>query len=87
MGDNQFECDRCGTKTDADTWLSIEQANDILPIQLNRFASDGITTRKKNDSIEMPLKFVLNNHQYELFAFVVHLSQSDKEGHYVAYSN
>ena len=35
----------------------------------------------------MPLKFVLNNQQYELFAFVVHLSQSASEGHYIAYSN
>ena len=60
-GNNQFECNTCKTKTDADTWLSIEQTNEILLIQLNRFASDGITTKKKNDSIEMPLKFVLNN--------------------------
>lgn len=86
VGNNKFECDRCRTKTDADTWLSLEQTNKILLVHLKRFASDGITTRKKNDSIEMPHKFVLTDDQYELFALVVHLSQSDQEGHYIAYS-
>ena len=77
----------CCVKTDADTWLNIEEANSILIIQLNRFSSAGIVTKKLNDLVEVPLKFVLNNQQYELFAFVLHISQSANEGHYIAYIN
>ena len=44
VGGNQFECGTCEMKTDADTWLSIEHTHDIFLIQLNRFASDGVST-------------------------------------------
>ena len=33
----------------------------------------------------MPPQFVINNQQYELFAFALHVSEKDTEGHYIAY--
>ena len=82
-GDNQFECNTCCTKTDADTWLSIEQTSEILILLLKRFTNDGISTRKKSDPIKVPLSFIIRNMQYELFAFVLHVSQDANYGHYV----
>jgi ubiquitin C-terminal hydrolase len=87
VGINQFDCNEWNTKTDADTWLNIEQSNDILIIQLNRFATEGTRTKKRNEIIEMPLQFVLNNKQYELIAFVVHDSPVAAQGHYITYAN
>lgn len=66
--------------------MNIDQTNDVLIIQFNRFASERVITTKRNEFIEIPLKFALNNQLYELFAFTVHLSTSAKEGHYIAYS-
>lgn len=57
-----------------------------MAIQLKRFENDGTNTKKRNEFIEMPLKFVLKNQQYELFFFVAHLSQVITSGHYIAYS-
>ena len=52
-----------------------------------RFENDGVSAKKRNGLIEMPLQHSLNNIQYKLFAFVVHLSQKASEGHYIAYIN
>jgi len=52
-----------------------------------RFENDGVSAKKRNGLIEMPLQHSLNNIQYKLFAFVVHISQQTSEGHYIAYVN
>lgn len=72
--------------TNADTWFEIKQTNNVFIVQLNRFVYNGLYSNKINDPIEMPLQFVMNNQCYELFAFVIHESYTDKEGHYIAYS-
>ena len=46
-GDNQYHCERCGKKVDAERRLKIVKAPPVLQVQLLRYVYDRVTWEKK----------------------------------------
>lgn len=68
-GDNQYKCDKCQKKVDAQKGTKLKRCPQILSLSLNRFAMDWQTCNriKVSDCVSFPLTLNLNDymHGYE----------------------
>ena len=85
--DNQYKCEKCNKKVDAEKYFEVKQLPKILLIALNRFEYDynkGIK-KKINTPISIPDKINkignLDNLNYDLYGIIIH-SGSAMSGHY-----
>ena len=85
--DNQYKCEKCNKKVDAEKFFEIKQLPKILLIALNRFEYDynkGIK-KKINTPITIPDKINkignLDNLNYDLYGIIIH-SGGAMSGHY-----
>ena len=93
-------CDKCKRGSTRKSRVRLERLPKILAIQLKRWLSDQVDTRKSDiavyfDSTRLDLsEFVHSNslctrlkqsYVYELYAFIVHLGQQSNLGHYTVY--
>jgi ubiquitin carboxyl-terminal hydrolase 20/33 len=95
VGDNQYSCDICRKKTDAEKKTFIWNTPERLIIHLKRFKNDGVHTMKVNTFISYPITDLsLSNNmapyakkdiKYDLYG-VVHHSGNLMGGHYIAYT-
>mmetsp|Transcript_6224 Transcript_6224/g.17403 ORF Transcript_6224/g.17403 Transcript_6224/m.17403 type:complete len:750 (+) Transcript_6224:2212-4461(+) len=89
-GNNKYECDACGTRTDALQRLNIVSSSSVLFIGLSRFEKDdeGKTT-KIDTHIEFPdmlsLDRFTHSRQFRLSGFIVHHGNTLSSGHYIYY--
>lgn len=86
-GDNQYMCEHCKKKVDAEKYITIKQLPKILICALNRFEFDykrGIK-KKINTPLSIPekIKTIGNyeNIEYNLYAIIVHCGGA-QGGHY-----
>ena len=85
--DNQYFCEKCSKKVDAEKYFEIKQLPKILLIALNRFEFDYKKGLKKkiNTPISIPDKITKIGHleqlNYELYGIIIH-SGSAMSGHY-----
>lgn len=94
-GDNQYHCDVCKEKNDAEKRMFFWDLPELLIIQFKRFNNIGRSTRKNTTSISYPfenLTFENNYHEYRarnykfnLYGVVYHMG-SLNGGHYIAYT-
>ena len=63
-GPNQYFCERCNSKQDADKGIKLTRGPEILSIVLNRFTLDYATFSrvKVTDRVTYPLLLNLNNY-------------------------
>ena len=89
-GDNQYHCEVCAGKVDAERRLKILKAPPVLQVQLLRYVYDRVTWEKKKlrDAIETTASIVIDEAgtsvDYDLCALVLHRGESAHGGHYVA---
>ncbi len=62
QGDNAFTGEKCQRKTNAQSSFTIEQAPDVLTIQLKRFRYENNTMKKVNHFVTYPLVLDIVNH-------------------------
>ena len=85
--DNQYKCEKCNKKVDAEKYFEIKSLPKILLIALNRFEYDYNKGLKKkiNTPISIPDKITkignLDNLNYDLYGIIIH-SGSAMSGHY-----
>ena len=86
-GDNQYMCENCKKKVDAEKYITVKQLPKILICALNRFEFDykrGIK-KKVNTPLSIPEKIKslgnFENIEYNLYAIIVHCG-SAQSGHY-----
>ena len=94
-GDNQYLCDVCRKKTDAEKRTYIWNTPERLIIHLKRFKNNGFHTMKIDKFISYPLTglslsgnmapYAKKDVTYDLYG-VVHHSGSLMGGHYIAYT-
>lgn len=94
-GDNQYHCDICKEKNDAEKKMFFWDLPELLIIQFKRFHNNGRSTRKNTTSIKYPfenLTFEENYHEYRprnykfnLYGVVYHMG-SLNGGHYISYT-
>ena len=81
-GDNQYHCERCGKKVDAERRLKIVKAPPVLQVQLLRYVYDRVTWEKKKlrDAIETTASIKIDEDgtsvDYDLCALVLHRGES-----------
>ena len=81
-GDNQYHCERCGKKVDAERRLKIVKAPPVLQVQLLRYVYDRVTWEKKKlrDAIETTASIKIDENgtsvDYDLCALVLHRGES-----------
>ena len=85
VGDNQWLCDQCKTKCDAERKISWSVAPDVLVILLKRFQYTQAGFEKINVPIAFPSSglVVMPGETYDLYAVVNHFG-SLSSGHYTA---
>ena len=90
-GENQYFCEVCNSKSDAEKGYKLKQIPPILTFSLNRFEYDLQTLERKKvtKKFEFPLEldmqeFLGQESKYELFAVIIHIG-SAHSGHYHAY--
>ncbi|MBA3954920.1 ubiquitin carboxyl-terminal hydrolase [Candidatus Dependentiae bacterium] len=87
--DNKYYCSKCKTKNEATKQLSLQNAPEILVVQLKRFDNllRKITTPVKVNltNLEVPAGSKGQRTSYQLVGFVAHIGSLDG-GHYVAYT-
>ena len=87
LKDNQYKCEKCNKKVDAEKYFEIKSLPKILLIALNRFEYDYNKGLKKkiNTPISIPDKITkignLDNLNYDLYGIIIH-SGSAMSGHY-----
>ncbi|XP_047043630.1 uncharacterized protein LOC124647801 [Lolium rigidum] len=88
-----FTCDGCKTRVNMEKHLKVEQAPEVLVIQLKRFENLGSNISKIQKMVKYQLELDLkpfmssadtNPQKYDLYGVVEHLGESSK-GHYVCY--
>ncbi|KAM0836225.1 hypothetical protein ACQ4PT_062459 [Festuca glaucescens] len=88
-----FTCDGCKTRVNMEKHLKVEQAPEVLVIQLKRFENLGSNISKIQEMVKYQLELDLkpfmssadtNPQKYDLYGVVEHLGESSK-GHYVCY--
>ncbi|CAM0956071.1 unnamed protein product [Alopecurus aequalis] len=88
-----FICDGCKSRVNMEKHLKVEQAPEVLVIQLKRFENSGSSTSKIQEMVKYHLELDLkpfmsstdtNPQNYDLYGVVEHLGNSSK-GHYVCY--
>ncbi|XP_051197591.1 uncharacterized protein [Lolium perenne] len=88
-----FTCDGCKTRVNMEKHLKVEQAPEVLVIQLKRFENLGSNISKIQEMVKYELELDLkpfmssadtNPQKYDLYGVVEHLGESSK-GHYVCY--
>jgi hypothetical protein len=94
-GSNQYFCETCNAKADAQLGVKIETLPPILVLSLGRFeydlqAGDRIKNSKRFSfptTLDMSPYLVSkdSSHQYSLFSVVIHRGKSALMGHYHAY--
>ena len=81
-GDNQYHCERCGKKVDAERRLKIVKAPPVLQVQLLLYVYDRVTWEKKKlrDAIETTASIKIDEDgasvDYDLCALVLHRGES-----------
>merc|ERR1719267_46766 len=97
-GDNQYSCENCGNKCDADKGIKLTRLPYILMLQIKRFEFDFETLRrvKVNDKMAFPEELDLSDSvaveegeekkelRYQLYGVLIH-SGSALAGHYYSY--
>jgi len=87
VGENQWECEKCKRKCDAERKISYTVAPDVLVILLKRFQFTSAGCEKINAPIEFPLTDLMlrttSPEAYDLFGVVNHFG-SLGAGHYTA---
>ena len=87
VGENQWQCDNCKRKCDAERKITYTVAPDVLVILLKRFQFTSAGCEKINASIQFPLKDLVlrtsSPESYDLFGVVNHFG-SLGAGHYTA---
>lgn len=94
-GANQYECETCGGKQDAERNIVLEELPEVLCLQLLRFYHDPKTYSKKKllSPITFPSLLDLSpfmpgsppeHTKYRLDAVLIHQGNSASVGHYVA---
>ena len=89
-GDNQYLCEKCGRKVDAERRVVVTQAPPVLSVQLLRYVYDRVTWEKKKlrDAIETNASIDVSEGDalvpYDLAAMVLHRGESAHGGHYVS---
>ncbi|KAM0824972.1 hypothetical protein ACQ4PT_069869 [Festuca glaucescens] len=88
-----FICDGCKSRVNMEKHLKVEQAPEVLVIQLKRFENLGSNISKIQEMVKYQLELDLkpfmssadtNPQKYDLYGVVEHLGNSSK-GHYVCY--
>uniref|UniRef100_A0ACD5THV6 Uncharacterized protein n=1 Tax=Avena sativa TaxID=4498 RepID=A0ACD5THV6_AVESA len=88
-----FICDGCKSRVNMEKRLKVEQAPEVLVIQLKRFQNLGCNISKIHDMVKYELELDLNPfmsspddkpQNYDLYGVVEHLGNTYK-GHYVCY--
>jgi ubiquitin C-terminal hydrolase len=97
-GVNQYECERCKTKCDAEKSLSLSQLPETLCLHLKRFSYHSVWGSKVSSHVQFPLEGLdvspwlrTDRHSppkspsvYDLTSIVVHVGGMSG-GHYIAY--
>jgi ubiquitin C-terminal hydrolase len=88
-GDESVLCERCGKNTDTMKSLNLGKNPNILTFSLKRFNSAGAKISKNIRILEeldlTPFSFDNRSPSiYDLFAYSIHLGDTQKSGHYVA---
>jgi ubiquitin carboxyl-terminal hydrolase 8 len=94
-GANQYRCDECRKKVDAESNAYIWESPDFLIIQLKRFTNDGQRTSKNSSFVSFPVTDLklneiyspYNAHEdvYDLYAVIQQMGQLSG-GHYIAHA-
>ena len=93
-GDNQYKCDHCKRKRDAEVSSVLEIGPNVLMIALKRFSYFGFG--KINTQVSFPETLDLSPYMaedsedredlgYSLHAVIVHISRFSSAGHYIAF--
>ena len=93
-GDNQYKCDHCKRKRDAEVSSMLEIGPNVLMIALKRFSYFGFG--KINTQVSFPETLDLSPYMaedsedsedlgYSLHAVIVHISRFSSAGHYIAF--
>lgn len=93
-GDNQYSCDSCKQRRDAEVSSMIEIGPNVLMIALKRFSYYGFG--KINTQISFPETLDLKPYmakdaadledlEYSLYAVIVHISPFSSAGHYISF--
>jgi ubiquitin C-terminal hydrolase len=91
-GDNQYMCDICKKKCDAERRIVLSELPEVLNLQLLRFVFDAqaLAKRKLKDNVEIPSQLELTISKsdtpviYDLTAVLYHRGAGAHSGHYVA---
>ncbi|EQC25550.1 hypothetical protein SDRG_16568 [Saprolegnia diclina VS20] len=93
-GDDQFSCDACHSRQDAEKRLFLRETPPVLALHLKRFkfmeASQSFAKLFHRvlfpDELQLPSRLMLStsNETYDLFGIVVHIGNGLDEGHYVS---
>eukprot|EP00934_Nitzschia_sp_Nitz4_P008793 Nitzschia sp. Nitz4//scaffold274_size25273//13027//16386//NITZ4_008329-RA/size25273-snap-gene-0.40-mRNA-1//1//CDS//3329545287//8783//frame0 len=90
-GENQYFCDYCNSKQDAERTMSFSKLPPVLNVQLSRYVFDRVKLLKKKVSEKVLLPFTLDVKQlddkpkrYLLCAVMRHHGTSAYSGHYTA---
>lgn len=93
-GDNQYKCDSCKQKRDAEQRTVIEIAPNVLMVALKRFSYYGFGKINSKVSFSEKLDLApymaddaadLEDLEYSLHAVIVHISPFSSAGHYIAF--
>ena len=93
-GDNQYKCDSCKRKRDAEITNVLEIGPNVLMIALKRFSYFGFG--KINTQVSFPENLDLKpymaedavdreDQEYSLYAVIVHISPFSSAGHYISF--
>lgn len=92
-GDNQYSCEKCKTKVDANKKMYLWEIPDYFVVHLKRFKNNGMQTSKNDVKVNIPIEdinFGIVEHEYhskkntyELYG-VVRQFGSLNGGHYIA---
>mmetsp|Transcript_4816 Transcript_4816/g.6724 ORF Transcript_4816/g.6724 Transcript_4816/m.6724 type:complete len:348 (+) Transcript_4816:1-1044(+) len=99
VGDDQYYCDNCQTKQDAERKIEINSLPKVLNLQLLRFVYDKSLGKKKKSRARVSFPYTLdmgpyvtlgqnpegNTAVYELSAVLIHKGVSAYGGHYIAH--
>lgn len=77
-----FTCEKCKCKDKAKKRFTILKIPNVFVVTLKRYTNFG---QKKNDIIEYPLLFEIDNIKLELYAIIVHYGSHLFCGHYTSY--
>ncbi|KAL3916643.1 MAG: hypothetical protein SGILL_005083 [Bacillariaceae sp.] len=92
-GDNQYFCEKCNSKQDAERVTKLTQLPPVLNVQLSRYVFDRVqfVKRKLGDSVLLPTVLKVNSAEdlsgqksYVLCGVMRHLGTSAHSGHYIA---